>query len=340
MPPKLLALIALWLAAAPAIDIQPAVTTEALPADPDDPAIWVDSRSPENSLIVATVKAAAPHGGLVVFSLDGKIRQRIGPLNRPNNVDIEYNVDGHDIAVAAERLNNRLVAYTIHRRTRELRPAGSLPVFEAPMGIGLYRRPKDGAVFAIVSRKTGPAAGYLWQYRIRIENGQLRGDKVREFGAFSGAGEIEAVAVDDETGFVYYADEDFGIRQWHADPDHPEAAREIQVFGRDGFQGNREGIAIYPGRNGAGYIVCTDQIPGASQYRLFDRKDPARLLAVLRGHADSTDGIEVTARPLGKRFPRGALVAMNSASRNFLVYDWSTFAPSIQPPKPFDRAVP
>lgn len=313
----------LWLATAPYIGIHPAVTTEAVQADPDDPAIWVDPRDARRSLIITTVKAAAPLGGLVVFGLDGKVRQRVGPLNRPNNVDVEYDVDGHDIVVATERLNNRLVAYTIDRQSGELREAGSLAVFEAPMGIGLYRRAKDGAVFAIASRKTGPASGYLWQYRLHMEGGRIRGEKVREFGTFSGTAEIEAVAVDDEAGYVYYSDEDYGIRKWHADPDHPGAAREIQVFGLDGFKGNREGIAVYADRKDAGYIICTDQIPGASEYRVFDRQDPSRLVAVLRGSADSTDGIEVTSRALGKSFSRGALVAMNSSSRNFLIYDWS-----------------
>ena len=78
-----------------------------------------------------------------------------------------------------------------------------------------------------------------------VAKGRVIGEKVRAFGNFSGSHEIEAVAVDDELGYIYYADEDSGIRQWRADPDHPEAGREITVFGRDGFVGNREGIAIY-----------------------------------------------------------------------------------------------
>jgi 3-phytase len=92
--------------------------------------------------------------------------------------------------------------------------------FAAPMGIALFKR-ADGAVFAIVGRKSGPNEGYLWQYR--IEPGpSLR--LVRRFGKFSGMGEIEAVAVDDALGFVYYAD---GTYQLSADrvvrkvSDHP-----------------------------------------------------------------------------------------------------------------------
>jgi 3-phytase len=84
----------------------------------------------------------------------------------------------------------------------------------------------------------------------------VRAQKVREFGRFSGTKEIEAVAVDDELGYVYYADEGDGIHKYHADPDHPEAARELAHFGREGFQGDREGIAIYGLAGGRGYIVA------------------------------------------------------------------------------------
>ena len=90
------------------------------------------------------------------------------------------------------------------------------------MGVALYRRPKDGAIFAIVGRKNGPKSGYLWQYRLEDDGrGNVRALKIREFGQFSGTGEIEAIAVDDELGYVYYADEGNGIHKWHADPDHP-----------------------------------------------------------------------------------------------------------------------
>ncbi|TVQ40440.1 MAG: phytase, partial [Spirochaetaceae bacterium] len=61
------------------------------------------------------------------------------------------------------------------------------------MGIGLYKRPSDGEIFAIVSRKSGPSGSYLWQYRLHDDGtGQVVGTHVRSFGLFSGSGEIEA----------------------------------------------------------------------------------------------------------------------------------------------------
>jgi 3-phytase len=246
--------------------------------------------------------------------MDGRVRQRVEGIDRPNNVDIEG-----DLAVLTERLKSQLRLFRVGEDgVTEL---GTVPVFEgetgqaaAPMGIALYKRPRDKAVFAIVGRKTGPTQGYLWQYRIEGS----RATKVREFGAYSGSGEIEAIAVDDENGFVYYADEECCIRKWHADPDHPKAAEEVSTFGREGFKANREGIAIH-----RDYIVCTDQIAGGSEYRLYRRKgDQSAPVAVLRGTADSTDGLDVVSRPMGPLFPRGFLVAMNSSGKNFLMFPW------------------
>ena len=78
---------------------------------------------------------------------------------------------------------------------------------------------------------------------------------VRRFGTFSGVGEIEAVAVDDELGYVYYADEVAGIHKWLADPDAPGADRELALFATTGYRQDREGIGIYALPDGTGYIV-------------------------------------------------------------------------------------
>jgi 3-phytase len=335
------------------VEITAVFATDKLDGDPDDPSIWVHPTQPERSLIIGTNKEGAPQGALVVFDLNGKTIQTFGNLDRPNNVDVEYGIQlggrPADIAVTTERYKRRLRVFRIApdgSGISDVSSAGGIPVFEgqpgesgAPMGIALYKRPKDGAIFAVVGRKTGPREGYLWQYRLEDDGtGKVRGVRVREFGAFSGTEEIEAIAVDDALGYVYYADEGAGIRKYHADPDHPRANRELAIFGQAGFAANREGIGIYAGANGSGYIVCTDQIEASSQYRIYRREgrpgnphDHSELVKVVAGKADSTDGIEVTSAPLGPKFPHGLLAAMNSSSQNFLVFDWTTIANTGQP---------
>ncbi len=327
---------------APEPVIRPAVATETVSDDPDDPAIWVNSSDPSRTLILGTVKEPAPKGALVVFGLGGKKVQTIGGIDRPNNIDVEYgfvlNGKSTDIAVLTERLKMRLRVFAIaHDGLTEINSGGGLPVFEgqqgeqgAPMGIALYRRPRDGAIFAVVGRKTGPRQGYLWEYRLEDDGaGKVKGTKVREFGVFSGDGEIEAIAVDDAAGYVYYADEGNGIHKWHVDPEHANADRELAHFGKTGFQGDREGIAIYARPDGTGYIVCTDQLDNDSRYLVFRREgasgnphDHHEVLKAVRGGADSTDGIEATAASLGPQFPHGILVVMNATGRNFFIYKW------------------
>ena len=330
--------------------------TAPLSNDPDDPAIWIHPKDPARSLIVATMKVAAPAGAIVVFGMDGQIRQLVSGIDRPNNVDIEYGllVGGRriDIAVATERLARQLRVFRVDPDAGRLVDLGGVPVLEgqsgeagAPMGIALYRRPSDGAIFAIVAPKQGPRDGYLWQYRlVDAGNGRVGAQFVRRFGRFSATtvreeNEIEAVAVDDELGYVYYADEADGIHKWHADPDQADAARELAHFARDGFRGDREGIAIYAFPDRTGYIVATDQLDADSEYHLYPREghagnphDHSRQIAVLRGGADATDGIEATSAALGPGLPSGALVVMNSGPRNFLVFRWQDVAAEVKPP--------
>ena len=339
-----------------ATEIEAEYGTAQLSNDPDDPAIWVHPQDPSRSLILGTMKVAAPAGAIVVFGMDGQIRQTISGIDRPNNIDVEYGVQlgGRrvDVAIATERLARQLRVFRIDAADGRLVDLGGIPILEgqsgeagAPMGIGLYRRPRDGAVFAIVAPKEGPREGYLWQYRLSDGgDGRIAATFVRRFGNFSATtvreeNEIEAVAVDDALGYVYYADEADGIHKWHADPDHPDAARELAHFARSGFRGDREGIAIYALPDGTGYIVATDQIDEDSEYHLYPREgasgnphDHSREIAVLRGGADATDGLEISSRALGPGLPNGVLIAMNSGPRNFLVFRWQDVAAAVNPP--------
>ncbi|HEY3441014.1 MAG TPA: hypothetical protein VGK29_09695 [Paludibaculum sp.] len=69
-----------------------------------------------------------------------------------------------DIAVTTARNSGSMWAYAIDGTTGELRDVnrGGLDVFageadgrKRPIGIGRYKRPKDGVVFAILNRKEG-----------------------------------------------------------------------------------------------------------------------------------------------------------------------------------------
>ncbi len=293
----------------------------------DDPAIWVNRKKPAESLIFGTVKAAAPLGAIAVYRLDGSRLMTIPAVDRPNNIDVAYGLrlGGRtlDIAVATERNQKRLRVFEV-RPGVGLRDLAALPVFEGqmgpasqPMGVALYKRPKDGAIFAFVSRKNGPSGSYLWQYRLADDgHGKLKAEKVRAFGLFSGSKEIEAIAVDAERGHVYYSDEGSGIRKYYADPDHPDAAKELALFAQTGWKGDREGLAVH-GR----YLVATDQLPGNSEFHVFELEN-LREVGVFRVGADTTDGIDISAT--------GLFVAMNDSRHNFILASWDAIAKALK----------
>ncbi|MCS7209035.1 MAG: phytase, partial [Fimbriimonadales bacterium] len=317
------------------LQVRPIVRTAPLPDDADDPAIWRHPRDPRLSLILGTNKARAPRGAIGVFDLSGRMRQLVRNIDQPNNIDVAYGFalgrERVDIAVATERYASRLRIFRIDPLRRllvDITDAESARVFAGesderamPMGVALYQAGR-GEVHAIVSRKAGPKQGYLHQYRlVPTRGGRVGVQRIRAFGAFSGEGEIEAVCVDSELGYVYYADEGVGIRKYYADPRMPE--RELALFATE-FQGDQEGIALYAPPDRPGYLLCTEQIEGNSRLHLYPRYGrQSKPLATLDTGADETDGLDASAHSFGAPFESGLVVAMNSGGRNFWLYRWA-----------------
>lgn len=315
--------------------LTPKIVTQPVKYDTDDPAIWVNEEQPEASLILGTDKNE--DGALYVFDIKGNIIEDkvVRGLKRPNNVDIEEFEfeDGTEIhiAVLTERLTNKIRIFSVP----DMKPIdnGGVEVFvgetdRAPMGISLYKRESDDAIFAIVSRKSGPENNYLWQYQlVGNEDGTIGAEKVRAFGKYSGKFEIEAIAVDDEYGYVYYSDETVGVRKYHADPDMGD--EELALFGTVGFASDHEGISIYKTDIGTGYIIVSDQ--QANKFQLFSRAGTKtnphdhQLVKVIDVSTNESDGSEVTNASLGDLFPRGLFVAM-SDNKTFQFYAWEDIA--------------
>lgn len=317
-------------------EVSPVVVTDSVKHNSDDPAIWINKKDLSQSLILGTDKGEdGKDGALYVFGLDGKERKEktFRGLQRPNNVDIAYGLRLQhgvtDIAVCTERNTHSIRVFSLP----DLQPIdnGGIPVFEGdslrlPMGVALYTD-RAGAIYAIVSRKKGPPDQYLWQYKL-VDNGRgiITGQLVRKFGTFSGKKEIEAIAVDNELGYVYYSDEGVGIRKYHASPD--SANRELALFASGQFKGDIEGISIYKKKRGKGYILVSDQ--QANLFHIFPREgtrqDPHRhpLRKTIHTATQASDGSEVTSVSL-PHFPKGLFVAM-SHPRVFHFYRWKDIA--------------
>lgn len=317
--------------------LKPLVITDTTLHDTDDPAIWIHPSDPSKSLILGTDKNE--DGAVYVYDLDGKIDQQrtVRGLKRPNNIDVEYGlkIGGKkvDIAVVSERLTHKVRVFSLP----DMQPIdnGGFPAFEGEtgeefrdlMGISCYKN-KKGEIYVIVGRKNGPINGsYLWQYILEEKHGKLSFRLVRKFGKYSGRNEIESIAVDDQLGYIYYSDETVGVRKYYADPE--KGNDELALFATTGFKEDHEGISIYNLNDKEGYILVSDQ--QNNSFHIFSREGVPgnphdhRELKIVHVSTNESDGSEVCAIPLGKRFPKGLFVAM-SDNKTFQFYSWETIA--------------
>lgn len=319
--------------------LSPTLTTQQTPVDTDDPAIWIHPTDPDRSLILGTDKGDE-NGGLYVFDLEGKLdsTRSVSGLKRPNNVDIEYGLKAGDstidIAVMTERGRNMIRVFRLP--DMKVLDRGGIPVFEkdsfrAPMGIGLYKRPTDHAVFAYVGRKTGPSQGYLAIYQLLVDSDNMVSTQlIKHRGNFSGMKEIEAICIDDSLGYVYYSDEMAGIRKYYADPDSSD--EELAFWGGEHFKEDLEGISLLATGPGKGYLLVSDQQVNA--FQVFSRKgtgsNPHKHvhLGTFYTMTNESDGSETTVRSLGKPFEKGLFVAM-SDDRTFQYYQIDSLLKAI-----------
>lgn len=306
--------------------IAPDIITDFTLNDTDDPAIWVNPTDTSQSIVFGTDKET--NGAIYAFDLNGKVIEdkTIRNIERPNNVDVEYGFQVNDstttdILVFTEREKQQIRMFSVP----DMKPLdkGGFPVFEdeelienrLPMGISLYKSPKDSTIYAIVSRKTGPKEGYLYQYALSADSLGVASNLVRKFGSFSGVKEIEAIAVDDSNGFVYYSDEGICIKKYYAEPSMGD--EELACFGGEYFLEDIEGIAIASYPNRSGYLIVSNQQKG--EFNVFSTKDNSFIKA-LNLTTKQTDGCEVVTVPLNGQFPNGLFVAMND-EKNFYFYD-------------------
>lgn len=315
--------------------IKPSVITEKSINDTDDPAIWVNSENPSQSIVFGTDKDT--NGAIYAYNLDGKIIEdkTIRNIERPNNIDLIYNFQINDTTATAiiaftEREKQQIRVFSVP----DMQPLdnGGFKVFEDetnenfkwPMGIALYQSPVNKKVYAIVGRKEGPTENYLYQYELIATTDGIRANLVRKFGKFSGKKEIEAIATDNEKGFIYYSDEQHGIRKYYAEPE--KGNEEIAIFGTDKFQSDIEGIAIAKTSESDGYIIVSDQQRGT--FNVFDRNSN-EFIKVVNLSTLETDGCDVVTANLGGNYSRGLFVAMND-SKEFYFYDFGKILDQIR----------
>ena len=318
--------------------LKPIVVTKNVFGDSDDPAIWINEKHPDSSLILGTDKDKE-NGGVYIFDLKGNIdstKSKFG-MKRVNNIDIAnhftYLNKDIAIAVATERDNHAIRIFSIPQM--EVIDGGGIKVFtddslNLPMGIGLYTNPQNKKVYAIVGRKNGPREGYLYQYYLYDSSGVVKSKLVRKFGIYSGKKEIESIAVDNELGYVYYSDEQYGIRKYYANPD--SSNDELAIFGKNDFKEDNEGISIYKNDDQTGYIFVSDQ--SAHSFNVYQREGIGKnkhqhdLIGKFEVSAKNSDGSDVNRFDL-PGFNGGIFVVM-SDNKTFHYYSWQQIMKKIK----------
>ncbi|RYZ94556.1 MAG: phytase, partial [Sphingobacteriaceae bacterium] len=163
---------------------------------------------------------------------------------------------------------------------------------------------------------------YLWQYLLADDGtGHVTATLKRKFGQYSGKKEIEAIAVDNELGYVYYSDEQFGVRKYYADPS--KGNKELAIFAKTGFKEDHEGISIYKTTDSTGYLLVSDQ--SANQFKVFKREGDNAFIKSIHVSTSNSDGSDIVSVPLNTDFAHGLFVGM-SDNKTFQLYRWEDLA--------------
>jgi 3-phytase len=327
-----------WGASGPsdALVVRPAarLETQVVPSRDDaadDPAIWVHPESPELSLILGTDKKGALH----VYNMDGTPRGRIGAGTQPNNVDVTYEFplggETVDLAVASTRGKHQgLKVWSIDPRSRELadvseNESATFPD-EEPYGCCTYRSPSSGKTYAFVTFKSG----LVEQYELAGIGSRVRVSKVASLKL---ASTVEGCVADDELRSVFIGEENEGIWKFSAEPEAQRRGILIAQTGKAGLKRDVEGLALYYGTNGGGYLIASSQ--GNNTFKVYERAGEHRLVATIDpragefGDVEDTDGIAVTSQPTSRTFAKGLFIAQDGKNRprqNFKLFAWEDIA--------------
>jgi 3-phytase len=301
----------------------------------DDPTFWINQSDPSKSFVIGTDKDASK-GGLYVYDLEGRQVDSYAAGAALNNGDLRYDFklggQSLDLYGATNRETNQVDFFSI-KANGDIQKVGSVPTgISAVYGFSMAE--KDGNVYAFVTHRD---SGVVNQLEIYDNNGTIASKVVRSFNVGS---VTEGVTVDDATGAVYISQESTGIWRYNLDPSTGSARTQVAKVGSSGLEADVEGLAVYEGKDGAGYLIASSQ--GSDSYSVFDR-DSNVYLGTLKvganGAVDAvsdTDGVAVTSQNLGGRFSEGMLVVHDGnnsggATSNFKFVPWADIADLIEP---------
>lgn len=327
-------------ASAPPVLADQAVVTAAVETAPagargdaaDDPALWRHPDDAAKSLILGTNKQE----GLVVFRLDGSEAQRL-PIGLINNVDVRQSpARTYDIAVASNDQVNAISVFFIDRATGTVSHAGDIPT-QTIEPYGICQGQEDGADLAGVTYKDGTAQ--VW--KLDAAPGALSGTLLKSVKLDT---QLEGCVFDEPQGLMFVGEEDRGLWKLAYREAAPVPVLIDEVGGKAGLVADVEGVSVWRGKDGAGWIVASAQTD--NRYVVYDRKAPHKAMGSFSIGANAvlgiddvthTDGLDIHSGALSG-FPRGVLIVQDDGNpksgqdQNFKLVNWADIEAALTLP--------
>ncbi|MBI1253678.1 MAG: phytase [Hyphomonas sp.] len=289
----------------------------------DDPALWLHPQDAAKSLILGTNKQE----GLVVYNLDGSEAARL-PIGLINNVDLRQSAErSYDVALASNDQVNAVSVFLVDRTTGTVSHRGDVPTGRLePYGICSGR--EGGRDLAGVTYKDGTAE--IWA--ISASPAELTGELLKTVKL---ATQLEGCVFDEAQGLIFVGEENQGLWKM-AYRDAVPAPEQIDVVGgAAGLVADVEGVSLWRGKDGAGWLVVSAQ--SDDRFVVYDRKAPHTAMgsfsigentALGIDAVTHTDGLDVFSGAL-PGYPRGIVTVQDDGNprkgqdQNFKVVSWA-----------------
>lgn len=299
----------------------------------DDPALWQHPSDASQSLILATNKQE----GLVVYRLDGSEAQRL-PIGLINNVDVRQSADrNYDVAVASNDQVNAISIFHVGREDGAVIHAGDVTTGkEEPYGICQAR--EKGRDYAGVTYKDGTLQ--IWEIDAGTE--QVSGTLSKTIKLET---QLEGCVFDETAGTIFIGEENAGLWVANYRDDAPSPVLIDSVSGPNGLVADVEGVSIWKGANGTGWVVASAQQD--NRFVVYERKAPYAPRGSFSIGANETagidevthtDGLDVFAGALPD-FPRGILIVQDDGNprsgqdQNFKIVNWADIEQALNLPQ-------
>ena len=286
----------------------------------DDPAFWFNKKEPSKSVIFGTDKKSGLHS----FSLNGKRIQFISS-GKINNIDsrsgYSFGAKNFSILAGSNASNNSIIIYLINEDgiIEKLNKNEFKTNLEGVYGLCMYKSSKSKATYIFVSDAITLTIN---QYRV-LNFFPIKTQLVREIRTDSTS---EGCVVDDESGILYFAqeDENSGVYYIDAEPKDNEI-KIIDSIKENGGQinGDTEGLAILNHPEGKLLIASSQGSSDFTVYNLNNKNEFIGRFSIGKNNeidgVSRTDGIEIYTGHINEDYESGILIAqddMNMATFN------------------------